>query len=118
MLLTLQVLYEVCQPVRSVFPQLPLFSNPRFGNHQSLEIDAACSDAPSFLGCNQTAVFQHADVFKEGRQRHVEWGCQVLHGRGSGSQAMDNGATGWVCERAKDAVQLQRASHSANYSKP
>lgn len=98
------------------FPESALFPEPLLYSGQFFRFQLARSNAADLFRTNQSRRFEHADVFHERRQRHVERHGEVAHRCFPVAEPLNDGSACGVSERMKRAIECDLiVIHMANY---
>ena len=107
------------QLIQARLPHCALRNDPVFGRLQRPWRQPIGSHAPALFRADEAAFFQHTEVLRKGRQRHVEGRGQFTYRRRAVAQPFKYGPAGRVRQGIEDSIELYYlVRHMPNYIPP
>ncbi len=93
------------QRVKPVFPESAVMGDPLGGLLQGLRVQVAAVDPALLFAGEQTGLFEHAEMFGDGGEGHVEGFRQFRDGRLPAGQPCEDRATRRIGQRRKRRIE-------------
>src|SRR5262249_28416805 len=94
-----------------------LLRHPALRRLERLRHEPIGAHAPHLARADEAALFEHVEMLRERRKRHVEGARQLAHGGGTGAEPAQHGAARGIATRGKDPVEVHLlVRHMPNHS--